>query len=144
MKRIHRLQLLTKQSIYTCLWNRLLGGSAQSIFDRSPRGPRFLSKNSWQRAFTCSFPTPSLIIDLGTLLVPSADHPNDRARGERIGVSGHCGADWYYKNGRLGRTDQTVGWSEWLISSATRQSATQSWWRRQTARSGYFCVAHTS
>lgn len=52
------------------------------------------------------YPTPSLIIDLGTSLAPSADHPNDRARGERIG---HCEADWYYRNGRHGRTDQTVG-----------------------------------
>lgn len=65
----------------------------RSIDIRSMRGVRhavrgFLARNRGNVPSRIRYPTLSLIIDLGISLVPSVDHPNDRARGERIDISG--------------------------------------------------------
>lgn len=62
--------------------NRYLGAVRHAV--RS-----FLVRNRGNVLSRIRYPTLSLIIDLGISLVPSVDHPNDRSRGERIGISGY-------------------------------------------------------
>lgn len=82
----------SKQSVCTCL--RGTGYTVNRSIDiRSMRGVRhavrgFLARNRGNVPSRIRYPTLSLIIDLGISLVPSVDHPNDRARGERIDISG--------------------------------------------------------
>lgn len=125
-----------EQRAYTCLRNRLLDGSPNrystdaSCSARAARGS--LARNHGDVPSRVRYPTPLLIIDPGTLLARSADHPNDRARSKRFGVSGRCGPDWYCGNGGRGHgpNSRTIGViDKQCHAPAPRQIRSRQRWR---------------
>lgn len=117
-------QGLMEQRAYTCLRNRLLDGSPNRYSTDascSARGLRFPGEKSRRRAFTCSLPY-SVANNRAWHLAGSISGPPKWSRTKQkvrplagavvlIGITGTVDAD----------TKQTVGRSEWLINSATRQ-----------------------
>lgn len=104
---------------------------------RAARGS--LARNHGDVPSRVRYPTPLLIIDPGTLLARSADHPNDRARSKRVGVSGRCGPDWYYGNGGRGHgpNSRTIG----VIDKQCHAPAPRQIRSRQRRRDRPLCTA---
>lgn len=110
---------------------------------RAARGS--LARNHGDVPSRVRYPTPLLIIDPGTLLARSADHPNDRARSKRFGVSGRCGPDWYYGNDGRGHgpNSRTIGViDKQCHAPAPRQIRSRQ--RRRDRPPGTACRAHFS
>lgn len=99
--------------------------------------PRFLVRIHGNVPWRVPYPSPTLIIDLGTSLAPAADHPNGR---ERTGVSRHCEVDLYYRTSRQEHTDSKL---IRVIDKQCHAPVAQTRWKRPLVWTFRYIV-HTS